>query len=157
METSYKAHALQRTSPLIWTYISYVSEYGARENIPTPTIPDGYNKWPNKILMGIKIRPTCALIGFYSLGTGFRVPILSSLVALVSSCRLRCVGELWQTSTASPSLHVLYEYAYMNVTLQYLHALNTYYMNVVLLLSHSLMNVKLNIFMLGKLNMYILL
>jgi hypothetical protein len=40
------------------------SGYGATENIPTSTIPDGHNKWPNKIPMGIKIRHTRALIGF---------------------------------------------------------------------------------------------
>jgi hypothetical protein len=50
------------------------SGYGTTENIPTPTIPDGHNKRPNKIPMSIKIRHTRALIGF--LPIGFRVPIV---------------------------------------------------------------------------------
>jgi hypothetical protein len=51
------------------------SGYGARDNIPMPTQPDRYKKWPNKLHMVIKNRHTHNLIGFYSSGTGFWVPI----------------------------------------------------------------------------------
>jgi hypothetical protein len=63
------------------------SGYGAIENIPTSTIPDGYNKWPNKILMCIKIRLTHALIGFLLIGYQDSGVPMPSLLAMTIALR----------------------------------------------------------------------
>jgi hypothetical protein len=68
--------------------MSYVSDflsgsrYGTRENIPMTTIPDGYNKRPNKIHMSIKIRHTHTLIGFLPIGYRFQVSIVILTIAM---------------------------------------------------------------------------